>query len=165
MSKKKEYIYPEVPPDTVVAYVDGSFNPASGRYGYGCVLFTPDGKRTELFGGGSNPETARVRNVGGEMLAAMHAARWAMKEGFRAVDIHYDYQGIEMWAVRGWKRNNELTRAYSDTMQKWMGRIDISFQKVKGHSGDAWNDRADFLAKKGVEALDNETHVLKDEPL
>lgn len=165
MSGKKANTYPDVSPGAVVAYVDGSFNPTAGRYGYGCVLFAPDGERTELFGGGDNPETARIRNVGGEMLAAMHAVQWAMKGGFRAVEIRYDYQGIEMWATKKWKRNNDLTRAYSDTMEKWGARIAISFKKVKGHSGDNWNDRADKLAKMGVAAEDNETHILKDEPL
>lgn len=158
MAKKKERVAPEVPAGTVIAYVDGSYEHTLGRYGYGCVLFTPDGKRTELYGGGDNPETAKIRNVGGEMLGAMNAVRWAMRNRYSAVEIRYDYQGIEMWAVKKWKRNNDLTRAYSDTMQKWMRYISISFQKIKGHSGDDWNDRADELAKAGVAAKDNELH-------
>ena len=44
--------------------------------------------------------------------------------------------------------------------------INVTFEKVKGHSGDKWNDRADFLANEGAKGLSSEEtnlyNALKD---
>lgn len=38
--------------------------------------------------------------------------------------------------------------------------INVIFEKVKGHSGDKWNDRADFLANQGAKGLFSEATCL-----
>ena len=134
----------------VIAYVDGSYQDAIKTYAYGCVVFTPEGEVYCRSDCGSNPDTAAIRNVAGEMLGAMTAVQWAMKRGYSAIEIRYDYQGIEMWATGRWKTKNELTRKYAETMQSWGRRIDISYKKIKSHSGDRFNDLADRLAKEAL---------------
>ncbi|MBQ6386942.1 MAG: reverse transcriptase-like protein [Lachnospiraceae bacterium] len=134
----------------VIAYVDGSYQDAIKTYAYGCVVFTPEGEVYCRSDRGSNPDTAAIRNVAGEMLGAMTAVQWAMKSGYPAIEIRYDYQGIEMWATGRWKTKNELTRKYAETMQNWGRRIGISYKKIKSHSGDRFNDMADRLAKEAL---------------
>ncbi|MCD8067359.1 MAG: RNAse H family protein, partial [Lachnospiraceae bacterium] len=61
----------------LIAYVDGSYNPDLQKYAFGCVFLTPEGEIVERNGSGSNPESAAIRNVSGEMLGAMYSARYA----------------------------------------------------------------------------------------
>ena len=46
-----------------------------------------------------------------------------------------------------WKTNTKGTTDYKKYIDSVSGRIDIRFVKVKGHSGEKGNNRADQLAK------------------
>lgn len=137
--------------DGVIAYVDGSFQVQAGRYGFGCVLITPDGIIDEKYGSGNNPDSAALRNVTGEMLGAMFAVKWAMARGYQSISLRYDYEGIEKWATSQWKSKTELTKKYAKAMMDWSRRIHIEYRKITAHTGDKWNERADELAKKAIE--------------
>lgn len=135
----------------IIAYVDGSFEVSLGRYAYGCVILTPEGEIIRKSGGGNEPEAAALRNVTGEMLGAMNAVKWSLEHGYTAVDIRYDYMGIEMWATGGWKAKNPLTQKYAEYMQKNAAKIQITFKKIAAHTGDKYNEEADQLAKAALE--------------
>lgn len=134
----------------LLAYVDGSFDVAIGKYAFGCVILTPDGEIIRESGNGNNPEALAIRNVAGEMLGAMTAVRWAIKNGYDTIELRYDYEGIEKWATGAWKAKNVLTQKYAEYMQRQKRYIKISFQKVKAHSGDYYNEEADKLAKEAL---------------
>lgn len=137
-------------PGQIIAYVDGSFEVSLGRYAYGCVILTPEGEIIRESGGGDNPESAALRNVTGEMLGSMFAVQWCIKHGYQAVDIRYDYMGIEMWATGGWKAKNELTQKYAEYMQRNAKRVKITFKKIAAHTGNKYNEEADQLAKAAL---------------
>lgn len=144
----------EIPkPGQIVAYVDGSFEVSLGRYAYGCVILTPDGEIIRESGSGNNPESAALRNVTGEMLGAMYAVQWCIRNGYQEVDIRYDYMGIEMWATGGWKAKNPLTQKYAEYMQRQAQKIKITFQKIAAHTGNKYNEEADQLAKAALSEL------------
>jgi viroplasmin and RNaseH domain-containing protein len=131
------------------AFVDGSFNLPVKTYGFGGFLEC-DGKRYVLQGSGTDLEMAKMRNVAGEILGSMAAVKKALELGLPQVVIYYDYMGIEMWATGAWKRNKTGTIEYYEFMQEAKKKIQISFQKVKGHSGVEGNELADKLAKEAV---------------
>ena len=133
--------------------MDGSFNVETGVYSFGCVFLPEDGTVRVLCGSGNDPENAKQRNVTGEMLGAMNAVLSAIKSGYGAIEIYYDYAGIECWVTGAWKSKNDLTRSYSMAMRGWMSRIDIRFSKVEAHTGDKYNELADKMAKRGGEAV------------
>ena len=135
------------------AYVDGSFNQRNFVYGSGMVIIVNNEVVHEQSLSGNDPILAKQRNVAGEMRAAMAAMRFAINNCMTSLVIHYDYLGIEKWVTGEWKRNNDYTKGYHEFMNKMMNDHDISvyFRKVKAHSNDKYNDRADELAKEGAQ--------------
>lgn len=139
-------------PETIddnYAFVDGSFNIATGVYGYGGFLIVGKEKYV-LQGSGSDKEMASMRNVSGEILGSMAAIKKAIELGLSEVYIYFDYMGIRAWALGEWKRNKTGTIKYYDYIQSVKDKIDIHFIKVKGHSGVEGNEEADKLAKAAV---------------
>ena len=135
---------------TLTAYVDGSFDPSIGKYAFGCILLTPDGEIIRESGNGQDPESLAIRNVAGEMLGAMYAVQWAINHGYPSLTIYYDYEGIANWAKGDWKAKNKRTQQYAEFMNGKRSYIQLSFQKVKAHSGDHYNEEVDKLAKSAL---------------
>lgn len=134
----------------ITAYVDGSYYADKHRYGFGCVLIEPNQMITLAGGSHNYKKVSNHRNVTGEILGSVYAVIQAVKLGYTHIDIYYDYLGIEMWATKKWKRNYPLTEDYCKFMSEASKYIDIAFHKVKGHSGDMFNDKADLIAKEAV---------------
>lgn len=138
------------PPGSLLAYVDGSYDDKLKRYAFGCVFIFPDGRIYTEYGNGSNEQSLRHRNVTGEMLGAMYAVRFAIKNGFSSLEIRYDYEGIERWVTGAWNSKTELTKKYAEAMRRWSSQIEICFTKVAAHTNVLYNELADQLAKKGL---------------
>lgn len=134
----------------LIAYVDGSYDNKIRRYSFGCILITPEGDIIRESGSGNDPKSLALRNVTGEMMGAMYAVTWAQKNGYQAIDIRYDYAGIEQWATHGWQAKNELTQKYAAFMDDSMQQMSVHFTKIAAHTGDQYNEEADRLAKKAL---------------
>lgn len=145
-------VLPEFPKtsDTLTAYVDGSYHDGLKVYAFGCVFLLPDGRTLTYSGNGREPDSLAMRNVAGEMLGAMYAVQFALRNGFKHLDICYDYAGIERWATGEWKTNKDLTRKYAAFMQNQGHFIDIRYHKVEAHTNILYNELADQTAKKGL---------------
>lgn len=135
--------------ETIKVYVDGSY--LNGAVGYGAVAL----KEAEVLREFSGPVVAEgaeaARNVTGELVAVGHALKWCQKQGFRRVELYFDYKGIEKWATGAWKAKQPLTQRYKAFMEQLQNAgLQVSFRKVKAHSGDYWNEYVDQLAKAGA---------------
>lgn len=137
---------PEMEQGMAIAYVDGSYQAATGEYSCGVVLFY-NGEEIHLAEKGTDSELAQMRNVAGELLGAELAMKEALARGAESLSIYHDYEGIAAWCLGYWKTNKDGTKAYKAYYDSIKELIRISFIKVKGHSGDKWNDLADELAK------------------
>ena len=131
------------------AYVDGSYNIATKEFGYGVVMFH-NGEELHMSKSFSDAEMASMRNVAGEIFGSMAAMEYAVNHGITNLSIYYDYMGISKWCTGEWKTNKEGTKAYKAYFDSLKDKIIIHFQKVKGHSGDEYNDLADELAKSVI---------------
>jgi ribonuclease HI len=141
-------------PEGVRAYVDGSFDSASGRFSCGVVIIETGAEgiveTTELNAAFDDKEAAQQRNVAGEIMGSKLAIDHCMANGIKSVEIYHDYEGIGAWADRRWKANNPLTQGYRDYVAEARKSIDIKFVKVKAHAGNKYNELADKLAKKAL---------------
>lgn len=131
------------------AYVDGSFNADTGEYSYGAVLLF-DGKEQTFCEKFSEPELVSMRNVAGEIKGTEFVMDYCIKNGINSVKIVYDYIGIEAWAKGKWKANKTGTQNYKKYYDSIKGKLSVEFEKVKGHSGDKYNEMADKLAKSAL---------------
>lgn len=137
-------------PDTLLTYVDGSFEQTLGKYSFGCVFLLVDGRIYTEYGNGDNEQSLQHRNVTGEMLGAMYAVKTAMLNGFKRVILRYDYEGVEKWVTGEWRSKTQLTQKYAKAMREWGESIEIEFTKVPAHENVYFNEMADQLAKTGL---------------
>ena len=143
-------------PAEVVVYTDGACSGNPGPGGWGAILMHGD-KRKELAGGEAHTTNNRM-----ELMAAIGALE-ALKRPC-SVELHTDSKylqdGISKWIV-GWKRNGWLTadKKPVKNAELWQ-RLDaarkthtVAWKWVKGHAGQAENERADELAREGMAAF------------
>jgi ribonuclease HI len=138
----------------VVIYTDGacSGNPGPGGWG---VVMRWQGKEKELYG--FEPVTTNNRM---ELMAAIQALEALQRP--TTVSLHTDSKylldgitkWIPNWQRNGWKtaakkpvKNDDLWRRLTEAMRPH----DVSWVWVKGHAGDPGNERADALARRGIE--------------
>jgi ribonuclease HI len=138
----------------VVIYTDGacSGNPGPGGWG---VVMRWQGKEKELYG--FEPVTTNNRM---ELMAAIQALEALQRP--TTVSLHTDSKylldGITKW-IQGWQRNGWKTAAKKPVknddlwrrLTEAMRPHDVSWVWVKGHAGDPGNERADALARRGIE--------------
>jgi ribonuclease HI len=141
---------------TVTIYTDGACKGNPGPGGWGALLIA-DAHRKELFGGELNTTNNRM-----EMTACIQALN-ALKKRCAVqlyTDSQYVMKGINEWLAgwkaRGWKTADKKPVKNADLwllLDSACARHDIDWHWVKGHAGDAGNERADQLANKGVEGV------------
>lgn len=147
---EEEYMESTEKENEAIAYVDGSFDLSNWTYSYGVVFITSNGK--ERFSGReSDEELAAMRNVSGEIKGAMVAMEKAIERSKDILYLHFDYTGIEQWAIGSWKTNKEGTKAYKNFYDSIKDKLDVRFIKVKSHTGVKYNEEADVLAKEAIE--------------
>lgn len=127
---------------TVIAYTDGACSGNPGPGGWAYRLEWPDGKVDE--GSAGDPQTTNNR----EELKAVREALLAVKresngdDGWRVV-IRTDSLGVINWLTGRWKRKKNLD--LFPTIDPLINDK-VSFEHVRGHSGDPGNERVDTLA-------------------
>jgi len=143
----------------LVAYTDGACSGNPGPGGWGALLIARNGdavlKERELFGG--EPETTNNRM---ELMAAISALENLTRPSPVTIvtDSTYVKNGVTQW-IHGWKRNGWKTAAkkpvknadLSKRLDQARGPHDVTWAWVKGHAGHAENERADALARQGME--------------
>lgn len=137
--------------DTVLtAYVDGSYNSKTRQYGSGVVLLEKNEVINKLVIPGNKVAYLDSYQIAGEVIGCLEAMKWAIEQGNKKLIIYYDYQGIESWATKEWQAKKPISLDYVREFDQLKQRIEVEFRKVKGHSGDTFNDLADQLAKEAA---------------
>lgn len=135
--------------DGAVAYVDGSFNSATKEFSYGAVIFYK-GTEYHFSERYNDEELAVMHNVAGELKGSMRAMEFAIENEISKLYIYHDYEGIAKWCTGDWQAKKDGTKAYKEFYEEVKEKVEICFIKVKGHSGDKYNELADKLAKEAI---------------
>ncbi|WP_162651948.1 ribonuclease HI [Lentilitoribacter sp. Alg239-R112] len=135
-------------------YTDGACSGNPGPGGWGAILRYQDNQK-ELKGGEANTTNNRM-----ELTAAIESLN-ALKQTCK-IDLYTDSvyvrDGILKW-IDGWKKNNWRTAAKKPVknVELWQAldearsHHDVTWHWVKGHAGHPDNERADELARAGME--------------
>jgi ribonuclease HI len=140
--------------EKVELYTDGACSGNPGPGGWGVLLRMGDHEK-ELFGGEAETTNNRM-----ELTAVIEGLK-ALKRPVQAsiyTDSQYVMKGmnewIKGWKARGWKtaskepvKNVDLWQA----LDRECARHELKWHWVKGHAGHVENERADALARRGVE--------------
>ncbi|MBK6973620.1 MAG: ribonuclease HI [Sterolibacteriaceae bacterium] len=140
----------------VEIFTDGACSGNPGPGGWGAIL-RAGGKERELFGG--EPQTTNNRME----LTAVIRALAALKRPVRArvwTDSQYVQKGISEW-IGGWKARGWKTAAKAPVknvdlwreLDELAAQHDVDWCWVRGHAGHPENERADELARRGIESL------------
>jgi ribonuclease HI len=141
----------------VVIYTDGACKGNPGPGGWG-VLLQSGATVKELYGGEASTTNNRME------LTAVIKGLEALKRPCAVtlyLDSQYVLKGITEWLpgwkAKGWRtaskqpvKNVELWKHLDDLLNQ-SGHV-VDWRWVRGHNGDAGNERADALANLGVEA-------------
>ncbi len=140
--------------DRVEIFTDGACSGNPGPGGWGAIL-RYKGTEKEIFGG--EPESTNNRM---EMMAAISALEALTRPSKvdLTTDSSYVKDGITKW-IHGWKKRGWKTADKKPVknmdlwqrLEKALERHDVQWHWVKGHAGHAENERADELARQGVE--------------
>jgi ribonuclease HI len=140
----------------VTVYTDGACRGNPGPGGWGALLRYGDHEKM-LYGA-----CAQTTNNRMELTAVIEALQ-ALKEPCRVdlyTDSRYVHDGISQWLAawkqRGWRtagrkpvKNEDLWRALDAARQ----RHEVRWHWLRGHAGQAGNERADALANRAIDEL------------
>lgn len=146
-----------LPSGNIIVYTDGACEPNPGPGGWGCVACYPGGIVVELYGGESETTNNRMELTGAIQGVLM------LPPGARATvrsDSMYVINGITSW-IHKWRRNNWRLGPNVDSKpvkndDLWKALWDacaarqVTWEWVRGHSGQRGNERADELSVQGM---------------
>lgn len=139
---------------SITIFTDGACSGNPGPGGWGAIL-RHNSKEKELMGG--EPETTNNRM---ELIAAIKALN-ALKKPCQVhlvTDSNYVKEGITIW-IHKWKQNGWRTAARKpvknadlwQALEAAMKPHNMTWEWVRGHTGHPENERADALARQGMQ--------------
>jgi len=142
--------------ENIDIYTDGACSGNPGPGGWGALLRAGANEK-ELFGGEADTTNNRM-----ELMAVIEALK-ALKRPVKArvhTDSQYVQKGISEW-ISGWKKRGWKTadKKPVKNVDLWQAldteasRHELEWLWVRGHNGHPENERADALARRGVEKV------------
>ncbi len=140
-----------------IVYTDGSCLGNPGKGGWAALIIKND-KEEVIFGSEKNSTNNRM-----ELTAAINAL--LKTEESKKIKIYTDSKylkdGIEKW-INNWKKNDWKNANKKDVKNKdlWtkldnlISKKQISWEWVKAHSVNEYNNKVDILARKAANADD-----------
>jgi len=139
----------------ITIYTDGACSGNPGVGGWGVVIIEDNKNEFFLNGGDKNTTNNKM-----ELTAAIKALKTFEKKSTITLitDSKYVKDGIQSW-IQNWKKNGWKTAAKKPVKNKelWIELDDlitkhnISWEWVKGHTGNKHNEKADYLARQYIE--------------
>ncbi|WP_198134872.1 ribonuclease H family protein [Roseovarius sp. 217] len=138
-----------------VAYTDGSCKDNPGPGGCAFRLYAPDGQIIE-----KSRQSLETTNNKAEMWAVIDALTAIPEDApvLVCLDSGYIKDGIEQhlegWLSRDWRKTNGQEVRNRELWEKiiaLMATREVTFHKIKAHSGDPDNEHVDAMAGKAAD--------------
>ena len=139
----------------IKVFTDGACSGNPGIGGWGVVILINDSDPIFLKGGEIQTTNNRM-----ELTATIKALKYFKEHQLITLitDSKYVKDGIESW-IANWKKNGWRTTSKKPVKNKelWVeldsqiAKHNITWKWVKGHAGDRYNEKADFLARGFIE--------------
>ena len=139
----------------ITIYTDGACSGNPGIGGWGIVILELKKEPIFLNGGDDNTTNNQM-----ELTAAIQALKYFedRQKITLFTDSQYVKNGIESW-INNWKKNGWKTASKKPVKNKelWVeldlliAKHNVIWKWVKGHAGNLYNEKADFLARKYIE--------------
>lgn len=150
----------------IVIYTDGGcLVREDGAGGWGAIICLPNGNKKELSGGVDSTSSERM-----ELLAAVSALRTLKGisyEGQRVVintDSRYLTDGAEkkIWLTANARKTPLPNEDLWQELSRLTALYAIDWQWIKGHAGNPFNERCDFLATTAAKQSVAEKEFVRD---
>jgi ribonuclease HI len=143
--------------DIFQLYTDGACSGNPGPGGYAALILKNNKEVEKITGAVKDTTNNRM-----ELKAVIEGLK-RIKKGSRVKlysDSTYVLNGLSEW-INNWKKNSWKTTSKKDVANKdlWQEldslavNFQLEFNKVKGHSGDKYNEEVDSLAKKSADEI------------
>ena len=139
----------------IKVFTDGACSVNPGIGGWGVVILINDSDPIFLKGGEIQTTNNRM-----ELTATIKALKYFKEHQLITLitDSKYVKDGIKSW-IANWKKNGWRTTSKKPVKNKelWVeldsqiSKHNITWKWVKGHAGDRYNEKADFLARRFIE--------------
>ena len=139
----------------IKVFTDGACSGNPGIGGWGVVILINDSDPIFLKGGEIQTTNNRM-----ELTATIKALKYFKEHQLITLitDSKYVKDGIKSW-IANWKKNGWRTTSKKPVKNKelWVeldfqiSKHNITWEWVKGHAGDRYNEKADFLARRFIE--------------
>ena len=128
----------------VIIHTDGSCRPNPGPGGWAAILTCGEHQK-EIYGGEADTGINQME------LTAVLKGLEALKKPCHVI-IVTDSQNVIGWLLMGWKRKDAGVRRLCAEIETVIEakQLIVEYEKVKSHSGDPMNERADQLAVAAI---------------
>ena len=135
-------------------YTDGACSGNPGVGGWGAIIINKSEKTVNLSGGKNQTTNNQM-----ELTASIKALEYFKTDQDIAIytDSKYVKDGISSWInkwkINGWRTANKKPVKNKELwirLDKQMQKHNISWQWIKGHAGNQYNELADELARKYI---------------
>lgn len=147
-----------MPKDQMRIYTDGACEPNPGPGGYGVVLISGDTVR-EFSQGYALTTNNRMELTA--VIAALEAVRdpspITLYSDSKYVVDAMNQGWARSWKERGWVRKGARKVPNADLWMKLLNlddRYEVTYEWVKGHAGNQFNERADALSYQAIHSSD-----------
>ena len=123
----------------VKIYTDGAYAPSRDKGGWAFVVIKDNKKIHSSFFGEEDTTNNRM-----EIQAVIEAIIWAKENKLTKIEIFTDSMYVIGTMSKNWKRNKN--HDLWEILDELVLNMTISWNHVKGHEGDKYNELCDALA-------------------
>ena len=134
----------------LVIYTDGAYSSLRKQGGIGIVILQDNKKILEY-------SNMYKRTTNNQMeLGAVIIALKVIKKNYDSIIIYTDSQYVIGCAILGWQRKKNV-KLWQEFDKQYI-RVkelcpNITFEHIKGHNGDTWNEYCDKIAVKASQLI------------